>query len=59
MCPAIWRKSEDEWHPLLPSSFPNEEALHDLVEEAPNMLPLSEIGPLMSRAVDIWARINR
>jgi hypothetical protein len=39
--PAIWLKSEEEWQPLLPSSFPSEEALHDLVEEAPNLLPLS------------------
>src|SRR5438132_5185494 len=26
--------------------------------DGPNMLPLSEIGALMGRAVDIWARIN-
>lgn len=38
---AIWRKSEDEWCPLLPTDYPSEEALHDLVEEAPNLLPLS------------------
>lgn len=41
MSPAIWRRSDEEWQPLLPSSFPSEEALHDLVEEAPNLLPLS------------------
>jgi hypothetical protein len=41
MSPAIWRKSDEEWSPLLASSFPSEEALHDLVEEAPNLLPLS------------------
>lgn len=38
---AIWRRESDEWRPLLPSSFANEEALHDLVEEAPHLLPLS------------------
>jgi hypothetical protein len=38
---AIWRKQNDEWRPLLATGFPSEEALHDLVEEAPNLLPLS------------------
>ena len=38
---AIWQRESDEWRPLLPSSFANEEALHDLVEEAPHLLPLS------------------
>jgi hypothetical protein len=41
MSTAIWRRSDDEWRPVLASSFPSEEALHDLVEEAPNLLPLS------------------
>jgi 2-dehydro-3-deoxyphosphooctonate aldolase (KDO 8-P synthase) len=27
--------------------------------DGPNMLPLSEIESLMSRAVDVWARVNR
>lgn len=38
---AIWRRESDEWRPLLPSGFPSEAALHDLVEEAPHVLPLS------------------
>src|SRR3954453_2600282 len=38
---AIWRRETDEWRPLLPSGFASEEALHDLVEEAPHLLPLS------------------
>ncbi len=38
---AIWRRESDEWRPLLPAAFANEEALHDLVEEAPHLLPLS------------------
>ncbi len=41
MSPAIWRKSDEQWQPLLPSGFPSEAALHDLIEEAPNLLPLS------------------
>ncbi|MDQ6768380.1 MAG: 3-deoxy-8-phosphooctulonate synthase [Gemmatimonadota bacterium] len=27
--------------------------------DGPNMVPLSEMGPLIDRAIDIWARINR
>ncbi|HEX6628537.1 MAG TPA: 3-deoxy-8-phosphooctulonate synthase [Gemmatimonadaceae bacterium] len=27
--------------------------------DGPNMLPLSEMGTLLDRAVDVWARINR
>jgi 2-dehydro-3-deoxyphosphooctonate aldolase (KDO 8-P synthase) len=27
--------------------------------DGPNMIPLSEMGSLMDRAIDIWARINR
>ena len=38
---AIWRRESDEWRPLLPAGFPSEAALHDLVEEAPHLLPLS------------------
>jgi hypothetical protein len=38
---AIWRKRDDEWLPLSPAGFPNEEKLHDLIQEAPQLLPLS------------------
>ncbi len=38
---AIWRLVNEEWRPLLPSGFPSEAKLHDLVEAAPNLLPLS------------------
>jgi hypothetical protein len=38
---AIWRRENEEWRPLLASGFPSEEALHDLVEDAPHLLPLS------------------
>jgi hypothetical protein len=41
MATAIWRRQDDEWQPLLPSAFPSEATLHDLVEETPAMLPLS------------------
>ena len=38
---AIWRKEDAEWRPLLPSGFPSEDALHDLVEGSPHLLPSS------------------
>ena len=41
MSTAIWRKQDDEWKPLKPSGFPSEEKLHDLVQEAPHLLPLA------------------
>lgn len=41
MSTAIWSKRDEVWAALLPSGFPSEEALHDLIEEAPNLLPLS------------------
>jgi hypothetical protein len=38
---AIWRRQDEEWQRLLPAGFPSEEKLHDLVEGAPGLLPLS------------------
>jgi hypothetical protein len=39
---AIWeRDTGGLWRPLAPASFPAEAALHDLVENAPQMLPLA------------------
>ncbi len=38
---TIWRRESDEWQKLSPSGFPSEEKLHDLVESAPSLLPLS------------------
>ncbi len=38
---AIWNNSGDGWKLLKPHGFPDEAALHTLVEEAPQMLPLS------------------
>ena len=41
MSPAIWRRTNDQWQPLLPDGFASEAALHDLIEEAPHLLPLA------------------
>jgi hypothetical protein len=38
---AIWHNNGSGWRLLAPSGFPAEATLHDLVEEAPQMLPLS------------------
>ncbi len=38
---TIWRRQEEEWQRLAPAGFPSEEKLHDLVESAPGLLPLS------------------
>jgi hypothetical protein len=38
---AIWRNDGTRWQILSPVGFPDEAALHGLVEEAPQLLPLS------------------
>ena len=38
---ALWTKDASGWRVLSAVGFPNEATLHDLIEEAPNLLPLS------------------
>ena len=38
---AIWRNDGTAWRVLAPTGFPEEAALHTLVEQAPQMLPLA------------------
>ncbi len=38
---ALWRNDGSGWHALAPAGFPDEAALHGLVEDAPQLLPLS------------------
>lgn len=38
---AIWQNDGTSWHLLVPTGFPNEATLHDLVEQAPHLLPLA------------------
>lgn len=39
---AIWGSGPGgQWHPLEPAAYPAEAALHDLVQDAPQMLPLA------------------
>ncbi len=38
---AIWRNDDTGWQLLAPAGFPDEAALHKLVEQAPQILPLA------------------
>jgi len=38
---AIWNNDGSGWKPLAPTGFPDEAALHTLVEQAPHLLPLA------------------
>lgn len=38
---TIWRKSGGQWSPLTPAAFGDEAALHDLIADAPHLLPLA------------------
>jgi hypothetical protein len=38
---SIWRKDQGKWQLLAPSGFEDEDALHTLIEEAPQLLPLA------------------
>jgi hypothetical protein len=38
---AIWSGDAGQWSQLVPAGFPDEAALHSLVESAPELLPLS------------------
>src|SRR5437764_841267 len=39
--PALWQNDDSDWTLLSPSGFPDEKTLHTLVEDAPQLLPLS------------------
>jgi len=38
---AIWQDDGTEWRLLALTGFPDEQTLHDLVEETPRILPLA------------------
>ncbi|HYO30208.1 MAG TPA: hypothetical protein VER37_06455 [Thermomicrobiales bacterium] len=38
---AIWHHDNEGWRLLAPAGFPSETALHDLIEQAPQMMPLA------------------
>lgn len=54
---AIWRNAGTGWRVLPPAGFPDEAALHKLVEEAPHLLPLagSPVLAVIGREVRLGA----
>jgi alkylated DNA nucleotide flippase Atl1 len=44
---ALWRNDGSGWQVVAPAGFPDEAALHALVEEAPQLLPLSGLPRLV------------
>jgi hypothetical protein len=38
---TIWQRADSGWRPLAPAGFATEKELHDLIEEAPHLLPLA------------------
>lgn len=44
---GLWTSDEGGWQLLAPSGFPDEKTLHQLVEEAPQMLPLAGFPQLV------------
>jgi len=38
---AIWQNDGTGWRLLAPTGFPDEQTLHDLVEDTPRILPLA------------------
>lgn len=56
---AIWSQDDTGWRLVSPSGFPAEEALHDLVEQAPNMLPLSGRPQLVMLGREVLLGGNR
>lgn len=45
--PGIWMEDANGWTLSAPSGFPDEATLHDLIEQAPEMLPLSGAPQLL------------
>lgn len=45
--PGIWTEDDDGWTLSRPSGFPDEATLHGLIEQAPEMLPLSGAPQLL------------
>lgn len=44
---GIWTEDGEGWTLSLPDGFPDEATLHDLIEQTPEMLPLSGAPPLL------------
>lgn len=56
---AIWKDDGASWNLLLPTGFPDEATLHQLVAEAPHILPLSGIPQLAIIGAEVALAGNR
>jgi hypothetical protein len=52
--PGIWYESDGKWLSPPPAVFEDEKALHDLVADAPELLPLSGSPGLHILAREVW-----
>lgn len=51
---GIWYEEGGKWQTLPPTPFNDEKALHDLVEKAPELLPLSGSPALTMLGREVW-----
>lgn len=51
---AIWHRDGGKWGILSPLDYPDEKTLHDLIEEAPQLLPLSGSPRLVVVGREVW-----
>jgi hypothetical protein len=61
-CPlvtAIWGLEGGQWRALTADAYPAEAVLHDLVQDAPQMLPLSGSPQLTVLGREVWLGGNR
>jgi hypothetical protein len=56
---AIWQNDGTAWRLLSPAGFPDEAALHGLVEQAPHILPLAGLPQLVVVGREVFLGGNR
>ena len=56
---AIWQNDGSAWRLLSPAGFPDEAALHGLVEQAPHILPLAGVPQLVVVGREVFLGANR
>ena len=56
---AIWQNDGTAWRLLSPAGFPDEAALHGLVEQAPHILPLAGVPQLVVVGREVFLGANR
>jgi len=57
---AIWQNDGPGWRLSAPIGFPDEQTLHDLVEETPQILPLAGDPRLVVVGNEVgWAKVKK